>query len=108
VVVAASAADRPSFGCDGRGDPTFFGDALFFDGFAHGDSLVTAFNVARDRVAARESERGLSASQPLMRVGARIAPMIRHLRSFGGGNNATASAGRLRGYRVAFDGHGLR
>ncbi len=90
VVVAASGVDQPSFGCDGRGDPAFFGDALFSAGFAQGDSLVAAFDVARDRVAAREAERGLSASQPVMRVGARIAPRIRHLRRFGGGNNATA------------------
>ena len=103
VVVAASAADRPSFGCEGRGDPTFFGDALFANGFARGDSLVAAFDIARDRVAAHERERGLSASQPVMRVGARIAPMIRHLRRFGAGNNVTASAPRLRASRVAFD-----
>lgn len=103
VVVAASAADRPSFGCEGRGDPTFFGDALFADGLAHGDSLVTAFNTARDRVAAREHERHLSPSQPQMRVGARIAPMIRHLRRFGTRHNVTAFNGRLSAYRVAFD-----
>ncbi|HEV8502471.1 MAG TPA: C13 family peptidase [Casimicrobiaceae bacterium] len=92
VVVTASTDDRPSFGCEGRGDPTFFGDALFGDGFARGDSLVAAFNVARDRVAAREAARGLSASQPVMRVGARIAARIRHLRRFGGGGSTTANA----------------
>ena len=95
VVVTASSGGRPSFGCDGRGDPTFFGDALFGEGFAHGDSLVAAFDTARERVAARERARGLSASQPLMRVGARIAPMIRHLRRFGAANNITAGAGRV-------------
>lgn len=110
VIVAASATDRASFGCEGRGDPTFFGDALFTDGFARGDSLVTAFDTARDQVAAREHERGLSASQPVMRVGARIAPMIRHLRRFGAGNNITTSAAatRLRTWRVAFDARRLR
>ena len=46
AVVAASASDRPSFGCEGRGDPTFFGDALFSDGFARTDSLAAAFAVA--------------------------------------------------------------
>jgi hypothetical protein len=97
AVVAASAGDRPSFGCEGRGDPTFFGEALFAQGFARSDSLATAFEVARERVAARERERGLAASNPVMRVGTRIAPRIRHLRRFGGSGNATASLGRDRG-----------
>ena len=95
AVIAASDGDRPSFGCAGRGDPTFFGDALFAQGFARSDSLAAAFDIARARVAARERERGLAASNPVMRVGARIAPRIRHLRRFGGGGNLTASAGRV-------------
>ncbi|MEP7063443.1 MAG: C13 family peptidase [Betaproteobacteria bacterium] len=108
AVVAASGLDRPSFGCEGRGEPTYFGDALFADGFARGDSLAKAFDAARQRVAAHEAERGLSPSQPMMHVGARIAPMIRHLRRFGAGNNITTSASGLRAYRVAFDARSLR
>ncbi len=92
AVLTASATDGPSFGCDGRGEPTLFGDALFGDGLAHGDSLVAAFDAARERVAEREKQRGFSPSQPRLEVGARIAPMIRHLRRFGGGNNVTADA----------------
>lgn len=99
AVIAASATDGPSFGCDGRGEPTFFGDALFGDGLAHGDSLVAAFATARDRVAAREQQRGFSPSQPRIQVGARIAPMIRHLRRFGGGNNVTAAGAVARTVR---------
>jgi hypothetical protein len=94
AVVVASTADRPSSGCEGRGDPTLFGDALFADGFARSDSLAAAFEVARSRVAARERERGLAPSNPVIRVGARIAPRIRHLRRFGGGGNVTASLAR--------------
>jgi hypothetical protein len=108
VVVAASATDGPSFGCDGRGDPTYFGDALFAAGFARGDSLTSAFNAAREQVAAHEAERGLSPSQPVMRVGARIAPMIRHLRRFGAGNSVTTSLRRARAWQVAFDAQRLR
>jgi hypothetical protein len=88
AVVAASAADLPSFGCDNRGDATFFGDALFNDGFAHTDSLATAFGIARDRVATHESERGLSPSRPLMHVGSQIEPLLRHMRRFGSGATA--------------------
>lgn len=95
AVVAATDGEHPSFGCAGRGDPTFFGDALFAQGFARSDSLATAFDVARASVAARERERGLAASNPVMRIGARIAPRIRHLRRFGGSGNVTASAGRV-------------
>ena len=93
AVLAASASDRPSFGCEGRGDPTFFGDALFTDGFAHTDSLTAAFAVASDRVTARERERGLSASQPQIRVGREIEPMLRHLRRFGSGATAEVGSG---------------
>jgi hypothetical protein len=99
AVLAASASDRPSFGCEGRGDPTFFGDALFSDGFARTDSLAAAFAVASDRVTAREHERGLSASQPQMRVGREIEPMLRHLRRFGSG--ATAALGSSPRYALA-------
>ncbi|MEO8847127.1 MAG: C13 family peptidase [Casimicrobiaceae bacterium] len=108
VVVAASATDKPSFGCEGRGDPTYFGDALFGEGLARSDSLATAFDSARRRVAAHERERGLTPSEPLMHVGARIAPMIRHLRRFGGSDTVTASARRSRRYQLAFDARGLR
>jgi hypothetical protein len=94
AVVAASSGERASSGCDGRGDPTFFGDALFAEGFARSDSLTAAFDVARGLVAARERERGLAASNPVMRVGARIAPRIRHLRRFGGNGNVTARLAR--------------
>jgi Peptidase C13 family len=92
VVVAASAADGPGFGCAGRGEPTLFGDALFGEGFARGDSLPAAFEIARARVAAREHARALSPSQPTMRVGAEIASRIRHLRRFGGDGTVTAGA----------------
>ena len=104
AVLAASASDRPSFGCDGRGEPTFFGDALFTDGFAHTDSLTAAFAVANERVAAHERERGLSPSQPLLRVGRAIEPMLRHLRRFGTGATAAAAPG-LR-YALAKRPHG--
>lgn len=107
VVIAASAADRPSFGCEGRADPTFFGDALFAAGFAHGDSLVAAFETATRLVTARERERGLAASRPEIRVGSRIAPRVAHLRRFGTGGNVTDS-GRLHTYRVAFGADRIR
>ncbi|MBS0319404.1 MAG: hypothetical protein JSR18_02590 [Proteobacteria bacterium] len=96
VVVAASAADKPSFGCEGRGDPTFFGNAFFDDGFAQGDSIAAAFAIARDRVAARESERGLSPSSPMLHVGERIAPMVRHLKHGGAGTMAAAGGWHIR------------
>lgn len=90
VVVAAAGS---SFGCDGRGEPTFFGDALFAEGLVRTDSLPAAFAIARDRVAARERARGLSASQPVLRIGSEIAPRLKSLR--GRGNGATARRGVL-------------
>ncbi len=96
VVIAASAADKPSFGCEDRGDPTLFGEALFGDGFAQGDSLTAAFAIARDRVAAQEAARGLSPSAPVLHVGERIAPMVRHLKRGNAGTMADAGTLRLR------------
>jgi hypothetical protein len=93
AVVAASAADRPSFGCEGRGEPTFFGDALFTEGLARSPSLPAAFAVARSRVAERERTRGLTPSNPVLQVGTQIAPKLKALRSRGGGG-ATARLDR--------------
>jgi len=92
AVVAATATDGTSFGCDGHGDPTFFGEALFAEGLARTDSLPAAFAIARERVAERERARGLPASRPLLHIGTEIAPKLKALR--GGSRGATARAGR--------------
>jgi len=92
AVVAATATDGTSFGCDGHGDPTFFGEALFAEGLARTDSLPAAFAIARERVAERELARGLPASRPLLHIGTEIAPKLKALR--GGSRGATARAGR--------------
>lgn len=95
AVVAATDDGGNAAICASDGDTTAFGDALFTDGFAHTDSLVTAFAVAREHMARVERAQRLAPSRPLMRAGVRIEPLLRHLRRFGGGATALRS-GALR------------
>src|SRR6185295_196903 len=43
LVLTASQADRTSFGCGHQSERTYFGEALFDDGLAKADSMLTAF-----------------------------------------------------------------
>src|SRR6185295_14217562 len=56
LVLTASASDRSSFGCGNASESTFFGEALFQNGLAQSDSMLAAFEAAKDRVATREKE----------------------------------------------------
>lgn len=84
LVITASQADRPSFGCDGRTPPTFFGDAFFQQGLAKGNSFEASFEAAKARVAEREREAGYSpSSNPQWFLGAEMAGKLKTLRKRG-------------------------
>ena len=69
---------RASFGCGNQSDSTFFGEALFQHGLAQSDSLLVAFEAAKERVAAREKEGGFKpSSNPQMYVGPAIREKLR-------------------------------
>ena len=73
-IIASSAADVESSGCDGGNLPTAFGEAFFGNAMAHSDDLGHAFDVARERLAAR------GAAAPVMWAGPEIAEHLTTLR----------------------------
>jgi hypothetical protein len=98
LIIAASQADRESFGCADRRDATFFGGAFFTEGMGKSDSIETAFEGARDRVAAREKEAGYAPpSNPQIHVGSEIAGKLKSLQR-NGGSRITAGAPAVRGH----------
>lgn len=80
LVLTASAADRASFGCGNRSDSTFFGEALFQQGLAHADSVLGAFEAAKERVMAREKEGKFTPpSLPQIFIGPAMADKLKEL-----------------------------
>jgi hypothetical protein len=80
LVLTASAADRMSFGCGNQSDSTFFGEALFQNGLAQSESLLAAFDAAKERIAAREKEGGFKPpSNPQIYVGPAMVDKLKEL-----------------------------
>jgi len=80
LVLTAAAADRGSFGCGHRSDATFFGEALFQEGFARSDSVLGAFEMARAHVAERERNGGFTPpSNPQIYVGPAMEEKLKEL-----------------------------
>ena len=85
LVITSSKADAPGFGCDGRTPPTLFGDAFFQQGLAKGTTFESAFEIAKARVAERESAAGYAPpSQPQWKLGEQMAEKLKTLRKRGG------------------------
>lgn len=72
LVVTASRADRPSFGCGSASNITFFGRAWMVEGLNRHTDLIAAFEDARARVGAWELGEALDASHPQIAIGRRI------------------------------------
>jgi hypothetical protein len=85
LVVAASAADRTSFGCRDGAQWTDFGRAFFEEGLTRTASFEGAFRIARERVAQREAAEGLPASAPIISVGEGIRAQLQRLETRRGG-----------------------
>jgi hypothetical protein len=64
IVIAASAADRTSFGCSNDRDLTYFGEAFYRDALPTARSLRDAFDTAKAAIAARERREHVDASNP--------------------------------------------
>ncbi|TMH90902.1 MAG: peptidase [Betaproteobacteria bacterium] len=79
VVIAASAPDRTSFGCEAGREFTYFGQAYFRDALAQTRSFTDAFEIAKELVAKQESEEGLQPSRPQIWVGPQIAERLKKL-----------------------------
>ncbi len=72
LIITATDASNQSFGCDNGEDFTWFGKAYFDEALRRTRSFDEAFQFARQAVAQREREQGLTASNPQMYVGAAI------------------------------------
>ena len=79
VVIAASAADRNSFGCEHGRDFTYFGEAYFKEALGRTPSFTEAFALAKESVGKREAAEGLTPSLPQIWVGAAIAAQLKKL-----------------------------
>jgi hypothetical protein len=72
IVIAASAADRTSFGCSNDRDLTYFGEAFYRDALPAARSLREAFDTAKAAISAREHREHVDASKPQAFFGAKM------------------------------------
>jgi hypothetical protein len=76
LVITAADADHPSFGCEDKAKWTYFGDAFFNVALRQARSLKDAFAVARALVKERELRERFEPSNPLMRGGENVQPLL--------------------------------
>lgn len=69
MIITASAADRPSFGCEPGQEFTYFGRAYFVEALERTRSFIGAFAMARETLARQETREKLQASMPQIWVG---------------------------------------
>jgi hypothetical protein len=69
LIMTASTADRPSFGCGSESDFTYFGDAIFNRSLRETLSFEQGFATALPEIQAREEAQGFEPSQPQIAVG---------------------------------------
>ncbi|MGB7947488.1 MAG: C13 family peptidase [Candidatus Binatia bacterium] len=79
LIIAASAADKNSFGCTNEAEWTYFGKAFFDEALRETHSFVEAFEAAKPVIAAREKEQGFTPSEPQMALGDDIKPTLLRL-----------------------------
>ena len=90
MVIAASAADRSSFGCRDGAQWTDFGRAFFADALARGGSFEDAFHAAAKTIAVRETREHEIPSQPQIFIGNGIRERLRMLQPHRGGGGSFA------------------
>jgi Peptidase C13 family len=81
VVIAASAADRTSFGCGTDSDLTYFGEAFYRDALPEAKTLRDAFDKAKAAIGVRERRERQEASKPQAFFGAQIDAKLASLES---------------------------
>lgn len=73
LVIAAAAADKPSFGCSDDADFTYFGRAFFDEAMRREHGLRAAYDQAMLVLSEREEEQGYGRSNPQWVIGERLA-----------------------------------
>jgi len=76
LVITASDADHPSFGCGAADRYTWFGQALFDEQLRRTLSLPSAFRAASRTIAEREKQVGEQASNPQLSLGSAMAAKL--------------------------------
>lgn len=76
LVMTASDADHPSFGCGVSDRYTWFGQALFDEQLRHTLSLPSAFRAASRTIAEREKRIGEQPSNPQLSLGSAMAAKL--------------------------------
>jgi hypothetical protein len=79
LIIAASAADKNSFGCSNEAEWTYFGKAFFDEALRKTHSFVEAFETAKPVIVARENEQGYTPSEPQMALGPDIKATLLRL-----------------------------
>lgn len=81
LIMTASAADRVSFGCGVGRDFTYFGDALLRHGLKDNQNLLTAFDIASEKVGEWERAEGEKESHPQIYAGNAITSRLEELQT---------------------------
>lgn len=77
LIITASAKDRTSFGCSDTADLTYFADAYLKQALPKTKNFITAFDEAKQLVAARETaEKVGQLSDPQIFIGANIGKIL--------------------------------
>ena len=76
LVLTAADADHPSFGCTNTATSTYFGQALFNEALRKTRSLPQAFQLAKASIAKRERAQKFDPSNPQMRGGQNVLPLL--------------------------------
>ena len=76
LVITAADASHPSFGCTSTATWTYFGEAFFAHALRRTRSLPEAFALAKSEVAAREKADGFDPSNPQIRGGEAVLPLL--------------------------------
>jgi hypothetical protein len=79
LVMTASDASRPSFGCTNEAEWTYFGKAYFDEALRATHSFRQAFEAARPVIAEREAQAKFDSSDPQISMGSRIATKLADL-----------------------------
>ncbi len=72
LIMTASSRDHVSYGCGDATQYTYFGESYFVQSLAHGNSFISAFSDAQERIAAREKSEGKDSSAPQIHIGTNI------------------------------------
>lgn len=76
LVMTAARHDRPSFGCGAEADITYFGRAFLVEALNEERAFAKAFEIARERVTAREQAEDFEPSRPQINAGTAIGPAL--------------------------------